>query len=72
METEVFALKPEVPLSRRFFFAGRRAVVFADVFAGSGTVIEEAGYEPPAGFAALLLHLAKNMIYCICNLILAI
>ena len=49
-----------MPLSRRFFFAGRRAVVFADVFAGSGTVIEEAGYEPPAGFAALLLHLSKK------------
>ena len=27
---------------------------------------------PPEGFAALLLHLVKNMIYCICNLHLAI
>ena len=29
-------MKPEAPHLRRFFFAGRRAVVFADVFAGSG------------------------------------
>ena len=46
--------------------------MFADVFAGSGTVIEEAGYEPPAGFAALLLYFVENMVYCICNLHLAI
>ena len=46
--------------------------MFADVFAGSGTVIEEAGYEPPAGFAALLLYFAGNMVYCIYNSPLAI
>ena len=29
-------MKPEAPQKRRFFFAGRRAAVLADVFAGSG------------------------------------
>ena len=52
--------------------------MFADVFAGSRTGIEAADYEPPAevytsaGFATLLLYFAKNMVYCICNLALAI
>lgn len=51
-------MKPEAPRNRRFFFAGKRVVVFAD--------------DLPAGFAALLLYFVENMVYCICNLHLAI
>lgn len=51
-------MKPEVPRMRRFFFCLQKSSAADDAL--------------PAGFAALLLHLVKNMIYCICNLHLAI
>jgi len=66
-------MKPEAPRNRRFFFTGRRAVVFAAVFANSRIRLSRNGYVLlPAGFATLLLYFAGNMVYCICNLILAI
>lgn len=66
-------MKPEAPNLRRFFFAGRRAVVFAAVFANSRIRLSRNGCVLlPAGFAALLLHLMENMIYYIYKLILAI
>ena len=47
--------------------------MFAAVFANSRIRLSRNGRVLlPAGFAALLLHLVENMVYCICNLILAI